>query len=115
MNQTLEEMARALFKSWFVDFDPVRAKAALRRHALGYHSTAAGEPSSNGAAPATEWTVERARVYLSSLETRIADLFPDRLVDSELGEIPDGWEIRPLEEAAYTTYGRAILVTLLQL
>lgn len=28
MNQTLEEMARALFKSWFVDFDPVRAKAA---------------------------------------------------------------------------------------
>ena len=28
MNQTLEEMARAIFKSWFVDFDPVRAKAA---------------------------------------------------------------------------------------
>ena len=33
MNQTLEEMARALFKSWFVDFDPVRAKAALKQHA----------------------------------------------------------------------------------
>ena len=32
MNQTLEEMARALFKSWFVDFDPVRAKAALKHH-----------------------------------------------------------------------------------
>ncbi len=32
MNQTLEEMARALFKSWFVDFDPVRAKAALKNH-----------------------------------------------------------------------------------
>jgi type I restriction enzyme S subunit len=28
MNRTLEEMARAIFKSWFVDFDPVRAKAA---------------------------------------------------------------------------------------
>ena len=33
MNETLEAMARALFKSWFVDFDPVRAKAALRTHA----------------------------------------------------------------------------------
>ena len=33
MNETLDAMARALFKSWFVDFDPVRAKAALRRHA----------------------------------------------------------------------------------
>ncbi len=32
MNETLEEMARALFKSWFVDFDPVRAKAALKNH-----------------------------------------------------------------------------------
>ena len=38
MNQTLEEMARALFKSWFVDFDPVRAKAALKQHALGNHA-----------------------------------------------------------------------------
>ena len=33
MNGTLEAMARALFKSWFVDFDPVHAKAALRTHA----------------------------------------------------------------------------------
>ena len=31
MNRTLEEMARALFKSWFVDFDPVRAKAAGKK------------------------------------------------------------------------------------
>ena len=30
MNETLEAMARALFKSWFVDFDPVRAKAEGR-------------------------------------------------------------------------------------
>ena len=32
MNETLEAMARALFKSWFIDFDPVRAKAAIRTH-----------------------------------------------------------------------------------
>ena len=63
MNETLEAMARALFKSWFVDFDPVRAKAEGHDPGLPDH---------------------------------IADLFPDRLVDSELGEIPEGWEAVPL-------------------
>ena len=58
MNATLEAMARALFRSWFVDFDPVRAKMEGRD---------------------------------TGLPTGIADLFPDRLVDSELGEIPEGW------------------------
>ena len=60
MNETLEAMARALFKSWFVDFDPVRAKMAGR------------DPG---------------------LPKDIADLFPDRLVESELGEIPEGWTL----------------------
>ncbi len=65
MNETLEEMARALFKSWFVDFDPVRAKM---------------EGRGTGVPP------------------DVVDLFPDRLVDSELGEIPEGWEVVPLPE-----------------
>ena len=65
MNGTLEAMARALFKSWFVDFDPVRAKM---------------EGGDTG------------------LPKEIADLFPDRLVDSELGEIPEGWGLQPLPE-----------------
>ena len=59
LSETLEAMARALFKSWFVDFDPVRAKMEGRD---------------------------------TGLPTHIADLFPDRLVDSELGEIPEGWD-----------------------
>ena len=42
MNRTLEEMARALFKSWFVDFDPVRAKATLKHHDTN-HSPLEGE------------------------------------------------------------------------
>ena len=102
MNQTLEEMARALFKSWFVDFDPVRAKAALKQHALrGDEAEAVAAPASQE----SEWTVERARAYLAGLDPQIADLFPDRLVPLELGEIPDGWLIQPLEKAAHTTYG----------
>ena len=60
MNKTLEAMARAIFKSWFVDFDPVRAKAEGR------------DPG---------------------LPNEIAALFPNSFVDSELGEIPKGWEV----------------------
>ena len=67
MNETLEAMARALFKSWFVDFDPVRAKMAGRDTGLPQH---------------------------------LADLFPDRLVESELGEIPEGWEVKTLGSVA---------------
>ena len=63
MNQTLEEMARAIFQDWFVDFGPVRANLEDR------------EPY---------------------LPPEIWDLFPDRLVDSELGEIPEGWEVKSL-------------------
>ena len=66
MNETLEEMARALFKSWFVDFDPVRAKMEGRD---------------------------------TGLPPDVADLFPDRLVGSELGEIPEGWEVGVLDDA----------------
>ena len=71
MNETLEAMARALFKSWFVDFEPVRAKMAGHWHP--------GES-------------------LPGLPAEHYDLFPDRLVDSELGEIPEGWEVKALGE-----------------
>ena len=98
MNQTLEEIARALFKPWFVDFDPVRAKAALKQHALRHHAPLTEEPSGDGAAPDDEWTVGRARAYLDAMDPRIVDLFPDRLVPSELGEIPEGWEVKALGE-----------------
>jgi type I restriction enzyme S subunit len=67
MNGTLEATARALFKSWFVDFDPVRAKAAGRE---------------------------------TGLPDALADLFPDSFHESELGEIPDGWGVKPIGDLA---------------
>ena len=73
MNETLEAMARALFKSWFVDFEPVRAKMEGR------------------------W---RRGESLPGLPAEHYDLFPDRLVDSELGEVPEGWEVKGLGEVA---------------
>jgi len=73
MSQTLDEMARALFKSWFVDFDPVRAKMEGRwRRGVGAIHESPLQPG---------------------LPAHLYDLFPDRLVDSELGEIPEGWEV----------------------
>ncbi|CAK1960474.1 type I restriction enzyme, S subunit [Vibrio crassostreae] len=66
INQSLEEMAQAIFKSWFVDFDPVKAKM-------------------NGAQP-------------EGMDAATASLFPEKLVESELGLIPEGWEIKPIKD-----------------
>ena len=41
----------------------------------------------------SDWSVERARAYLDRMPPNLADLFPDHLVDSELGPIPEGWEV----------------------
>ena len=65
MNRTLEEMARAIFQDWFVDFGPTRAK------------------------------MEGLDPYLPP---ELWNLFPDKLVDSELGEIPEGWGVKVLGE-----------------
>ena len=67
MNRTLDEMARAIFQDWFVDFGPTRAK------------------------------MEGLDPYLPP---ELWDLFPEELVDSELGEIPEGWGMKPLSEFA---------------
>ncbi len=75
MNEALDAMARTLFKSWFVDFDPVRAKMEGRD---------------------------------TGLPKDIADLFPETMVDSELGEIPESWEIRALGELIEFAYGKAL-------
>jgi type I restriction enzyme S subunit len=81
MSETLEAMARALFKSWFVDFEPVRAKMEGR------------------------WQRGQS---LPGLPAHLYDLFPDRLVDSELGEIPEGWEVAKLGELLELAYGKAL-------
>ncbi len=57
-NETLEAVARTIFKDWFVDFGPTRAKMEGRDPYLPQH---------------------------------LVDIFPTRLVNSELGQIPEGW------------------------
>jgi len=72
MNETLDAIARALFKSWFVDFDPVRAKAEGRDPGLSPH---------------------------------LSELFPDSFENSEMGEIPRGWQVRCIGEIANVVGG----------
>ncbi len=81
MSETLESMARALFKSWFVDFEPVRAKVEGR------------------------W---RRGESLPGLPAEHYDMFPDRLVPSELGDVPEGWKVKTLGEVVELAYGKAL-------
>ena len=79
-NENLEAMARALFKAWFVDFEPVRAKLEGR------------------------WQRGQS---LPGLPAHLYDIFPDRLVESELGEIPEGWEVASVDVEFDVTMGQS--------
>nr|WP_321274462.1 restriction endonuclease subunit S [uncultured Vibrio sp.] len=74
-NKTLEQMAQAIFKSWFVDFDPVKAKI-------------------NGEQP-------------EGMDEATASLFPEKLVESELGLIPEGWPVGKLSELIKFANGKS--------
>jgi type I restriction enzyme S subunit len=88
-NQTLEQIALALFKSWFVDFEPVKAKiAAKQAGANAEQIELATLCAISGKTP--EQLAQLNPQILKQLKTTAA-LFPDALVDSELGEIPEGW------------------------
>jgi type I restriction enzyme, S subunit len=79
MNQTLEEMAQALFKSWFVEFDPVHAKAKC----------------------STDEELEIAAKELG-ISKDILELFPSEFEEGELGMIPKGWDYRKITEICST-------------
>jgi type I restriction enzyme S subunit len=129
-NQTLEHMAQAIFKSWFVDFEPTRAKIAAKKQWQAINEiTETSSPACNAeeldktsgkAISLDDAMTQAAMAAISGLSTAAAagalsqldqlspaqqkqlkataDLFPDALVDSELGEIPEGWEVQTLSK-----------------
>lgn len=106
INQTLEQIAQTLFKSWFVDFDPVKAKIAGK--ATGRDPERAAMCAISG----------KSEVELDQLSTEqrqqlaaTAALFPDALVESELGLIPEGWEVQRLENILDLSYGKSLTKT----
>ncbi len=116
INRTLEQIAQAIFKSWFIDFDPVKAKQHIR--ALGGNeeqteraaqALIAGAVNLNAITNATDLSavdqqlvealskklahqVDASRAQLATT----ASYFPDQLVESELGLIPERWTMQSL-------------------
>ncbi len=84
MNETLEAMAQALFKSWFVDFDPVHVKATCK----------------------SEQELEVAATKLG-ISKEILDLFPSEFEESEMGMIPLGWEVSSIGNEFTVTMGQS--------
>lgn len=110
INQTLEQMAQAIFKSWFVDFEPVKAKiAALEAGGSEDDALLAAMQAIAGSALfATDAADTDAQTQLARLQAdhpeqyatlrATAELFPSAMQESELGEIPAGWKVLPLSE-----------------
>lgn len=94
LNQNLEKIAQAIFKSWFVDFEPTKAKIAAREALLAENPDATPEQISTAEQQAAIQAIAGAGYVIPTQQLQtIADLFPNQLVESELGEIPDGWEV----------------------
>jgi len=137
-NQTLEDIAQAIFKSWFVDFEPTRAKVITKEkggdeeaQSLAAQAVICGAMTleqlselstdfpkmedklhslimqrfrNTPSAGLDKWTPESI--------SKLADQFPNALVDSELGEIPEGWTLGELRNIAAFTTGRISVSTL---
>lgn len=119
MNQTLETMAQAIFQSWFVDFDPVKAKMAAvatgrdpERAAMAVLVGKLAVPKDVDAISAEDLDAAEAALDQLSEKQRIqlaetAALFPGELVDSALGLIPMGWEVKRLSNEVELTMGQS--------
>lgn len=105
INQTLEAMAQAIFKSWFVDFDPVKAKIAA--HAEGRDPLRAAMSAISGK-PEGELDALPPEQYIQLAAT--ASLFPDEM-EAGLGEIPKGWAVQRVGNVLELVYGKALKST----
>lgn len=101
INQTLEQTAQAIFKSWFVDFDPVKAKI---------ETLTTGGSADDAELAAMRVISAKTLDELNGLKAtnpvafnklaQTAALFPAAMQDSELGEIPEGWSVKPFSNLA---------------
>ncbi|WP_321531817.1 restriction endonuclease subunit S [uncultured Desulfuromonas sp.] len=107
INQTLEQIAQTNFKSWFVDFEPVKAKIEAK---------AAGRDPERAAMCAISGKLEPELDQLPPEQYQqlaaTAALFPDELVDSELGLIPVGWEVKSVSDVSKFATGKIDVSTL---
>ncbi|MCK0106951.1 restriction endonuclease subunit S [Marinobacter sp. S0848L] len=99
INQTLEQIAQAIFKSWFVDFEPVKAKiAGLEAGGTESDIQLAAMQAISGRDPEqlAQMRTKQPEKYTELYST--AELFPSAMQDSELGKIPEGWTVGTLSD-----------------
>lgn len=109
INESIEQIAQAIFKSWFVDFDPTKAKIAACEALLAENPTASPEQIAIAEQQAAIQVIAGAGDVIPTEQLQsIADLFPNQFIDSELGEIPYGWEIKALDQIAHYQNGLAL-------
>ena len=106
INQTLEQIAQALFKSWFVDFDPVRAKVQALSDGMSLEQAElAAMQAISGKTP------EELTALLQTQPDRYAELaetakaFPCEMVEVDGVEVPKGWELKPFGSLLENTIG----------
>ena len=107
INQTLEQIAQALFKSWFVDFDPVRAKVQALSDGMSLeHAELAAMQAISGKTPEelTALSQTQPERYAELAET--AKAFPCEMVEVDGVEVPKGWEVKPLGDLISLVKGK---------
>ena len=107
INQTLEQIAQALFKSWFVDFDPVRAKVQALSDGLSLEQAElAAMQTISGKTPEelTALSQTQPERYAELAET--AKAFPCEMVEVDGGEVPKGWELKALSDLGQIICGK---------
>ncbi|QED70986.1 restriction endonuclease subunit S [Escherichia coli] len=96
INKTLEQMSQTLFKSWFVDFDPVIDNALD-----------AGNPIPEALQSRAELRQKvRNSTDFKPLPAEIRSLFPSEFEETELGWVPKGWHYKNAEEIATISIGK---------
>lgn len=107
INQTLEQIAQALFKSWFVDFDPVRAKAQALSDGMSLEQAElAAMQAISGKTPEelTALSQTQPERYAELAET--AKAFPCEMVEIDGVEMPKGWNLKALSDLGQIICGK---------
>lgn len=103
LNQTLEQIAQAIFKSWFVDFDPVKAKIWANENG---HDPERAAMCALAGLPYADNALDHLSPEQQQQLATTAALFPDSLEESELGEIPSGWAVKTVSDVADLPTGK---------
>lgn len=112
INQTLEQIAQALFKSWFVDFDPVRAKVQALSEGLSLEQAElAAMQAISGKTPEELAALSQTQPELYAELVETAKAFPCEMVEVEGVEVPKGWEYQYLKDICNIVYGKNLPTT----